>query len=167
MKALNGRSVLPQDALEELLALLDGLPPGDIVEIGANLCGTTVELATRAPERRVIAFDYFGMSEPGSMFHVNFGEVSAYAAQCPNIDLVQGPIEDTVPGFAAAPALLFIDCDEEVPAKAALEWFAPLVSGIIVIDDWNFGAIQTAVKATVPNWRPRLLPSGLAVLEKP
>lgn len=133
---------------------------GDIVEIGSWKCGTSGAIAATWPDRTVWAFDLFGgvpygLAKPWDYFGgTDWEEIKATAANFPNLQLVRGLHEETVPEFAkrGGPiALLYMDSDHYSSHKVSLEHLAPLVSpeGIILFHDWFFKEVQQAIAETL------------------
>ena len=136
--------------------------PGDVVEIGSWKCGTSGTIAAAWPNRTVWAFDIFGgmpygvePSPPWDYFsNVDWEEVQKTASHFPNLKLVRGQHEDTVPEFAKQQrpiALLYMDSDHYSTHKVSLEHLAPLVSreGVIMFHDWHFAEVQQALAETI------------------
>lgn len=157
------------DQLETLVALVKHVRgiPGDIVEIGAWKCGTTVHLADADWQKTVYAFDLFGgMPYPDTTEFQNFADVDfesikQLVSNLPNIMLVRGRHEETIPLFARYRrpiSLLYMDSDWYSSHMVALEHLAPLVSanGLIVFHDWQFPMVQQAAVdiLTESQWEP-------------
>jgi O-methyltransferase len=127
---------------------------GCIVECGSYRCGATIAMAAAAPNRQVYAFDLFGGLPYGNIGFENFAdadfeEVQSVVSQFPNIQLIRGLHENTVPKFSAQPvALLFMDSDHYGSHWVALEYFWPMLlsGGMIVFHDWSFEGVQTAIQ---------------------
>lgn len=127
--------------------------PGDIVEIGSYKCGSTIILAAASescsPSKKVFAFDTFsGMPavtefdqhQAGDFGDVSFEEVQSVTKSLPNIHLIQGRHEDTIPVFPHNPiSLLFLDSDLYQSHIVSLKHFWPDISegGCVVFHDWN------------------------------
>lgn len=102
-----------------------------------------------SPEKTVFAFDTFsGMPnvsefdehKAGDFGDIDFEEIKTTTSQLPNIKLVRGPHEATVPSFSRRPiSLLFLDSDLYESHLVALRHFWPDISqgGQIVLHDWN------------------------------
>jgi hypothetical protein len=135
--------------------------PGDVVEIGSWKCGTSGAIAATWPLRTVWAFDLFGglpygMEGPPWDYFANtkWEEIQETAANFPNLKLVRGLHEETVPEFAKKQqpiALLFMDSDHYSTHKVSLEHLGPLVSreGVILFHDWCFQEVQQAISETI------------------
>jgi hypothetical protein len=127
--------------------------PGAILEIGSYKCAMTMLLAKEHPWRMVFAFDLFGGNpypERDTFAHlanVDLETVAQQVAHFPNIRLVRGMHEETIPKFPPMPiAFLFVDSDWGESHEIALKYLAPRVlkGGIIAFHDWCFGCVQTA-----------------------
>jgi len=135
---------------------------GDMVEIGSWKCGTSCMMARQDPKRLVYAFDIFGGMPPGvhedspwSFFaNTDWDEIQATVKNFPNMRLVRGEHETTVPAFAKFQrpiSLLFMDSDHYPSHKVSLENLLPLVQreGIVIFHDWQFAEVQQAVTEVV------------------
>ncbi len=143
--------------------------PGDIVEVGSWKCGTTICMAAISPERTVYALDLFGGLPYGQnqADFRSFGETSRREIQIatshfPNIKMVPGRHEETIPLFAKtveAISLLFMDSDFYSSHVVALTHFWPLLSigGVAMFHDFTFDGVQQAIKEVLPQeqyeWR--------------
>ena len=154
------RSDATQEQLDLICAMMQEVRdvPGDVVEIGSWKCGTSGTIAATWPQRTVWAFDIFGgmpygqeRQKPWDYFaDVDWNEVQEVAANFPNLKLVRGQHEETVPEFAKKKipiALLFMDSDHYLTHKVSLEYLAPLVSpeGVILFHDWKFQEVRQAI----------------------
>lgn len=158
------------DSLVELLRELDAAGvPGDIAECGAYRCGATIAMAAattlspgspyRGPgrplSRTVWAFDLFGGLPYEGRGYENFGnadlrEVESVTRAFPNIVLVRGKHEDTVPTFWRPLALVFLDSDHYESHLACLRSLWPLLSpgGLVVFHDPGFQDVRRAILST-------------------
>ena len=154
------------DTLIQLVRLVREIP-GDILEIGAWKCGTTVHLADADWQKMVYAFDLFGgnpypeRKEFENFADVDFDAIRKMVSNLPNIMLVRGRHEETVPSFAQYKrpiSLLYMDSDWYSSHIASLQCLAPLVShgGLIVFHDWSFPMVQQAAidALTEAQWEP-------------
>jgi hypothetical protein len=133
---------------------------GDILEVGSYRCGATVAMAASNPAKNVYAFDLFGglpyPEHPDfrSFGETDFEEIAGVVRNFPNIVLVRGRHELTVPEFAKAAkpvSLLFMDSDFYSSHLVSLLNFWPLIplGGAVVFHDWTFEDVQLAVKQTI------------------
>lgn len=129
--------------------------PGDIIEIGSWKCGTSIPLADANPHKLLYAFDLFGgmpyadRKEFANFADVDFEEIRQKASNLPNLHLVRGKHEVTVPAFAKFQrpiSLLFMDSDWYESHVVALYHLAPFVvqNGLIVFHDWQFHMVRAA-----------------------
>lgn len=133
---------------------------GNIAELGSYRCGNTISMAASALQTNptnpkvVYAFDMFGgvpydTPQPFDHFgNVDFEEISLVCNQFPNIILVKGPHEKTVPNFESEPlSLIYLDSDYYSSHKVCLEHLWPMLSpgGSIIFHDWAFEEVQQAI----------------------
>lgn len=139
--------------------------PGDIVEIGSYKCGSTITLAAASelysPNKKVFAFDTFsGMPnvsefdqhKPGTFGDISLEEIKKVVEVLPNIHLIQGRHEDTIPSFSHNPiSLLFLDSDLYWSHFISLRHFWPDISenGVMILHDWNTADCPGVRKAMV------------------
>lgn len=149
------------DALvRQVKTLADQKVAGCIVELGSYKCGATICLAAATAQydevpRTVYGFDLFGGLPYGenqegfqNFADADFEEIQAAVASFPNIELVRGLHEETIPVFAKQTiALLFLDSDFYESHRVCLEHLWPLVSegGAAIFHDWSFPGVQRAV----------------------
>lgn len=150
------RSICSKDNLQTLTNMIHQTKnvPGDIVEIGSYQCGGTIVMAATAehitkPIKQVFAFDTFSAMPDVSKFDehkagnfgdMDFEEISKAVAVLPNITLVRGVHEETIPAFPPRPlAFVFMDSDLYVSHLVALQHLWPMIStgGIIMFHDSN------------------------------
>ena len=165
--AKNGVSVLPQEAIDDLLKVIADAKdvPGSIVEAGTYRCGTTMEIANAAPEKRVYALDAFGVVNTGFK-DVTIDGVRAYTKDQQNIVLVPGDIVDTAATVKDTVSVLVIDCDDYAPALAALKAITPNmpVGAKVVVDDAEFdGIVKAFASWDSSGWTDQKMRSGLVV----
>lgn len=148
------RSICSQDNLHAIINMLAQVRnvPGDIVEVGSYQGGGTITLAAVSeditnPVKQVFAFDTFSampaVSEfdehkAGNFGDMDFEEISKAVAVLPNITLVRGIHEETIPAFPPRPlAFVFMDSDLYVSHLVALQHFWPMISkgGVIMFHD--------------------------------
>lgn len=153
------RSDCDPENLDSLVYLIRELQdqgvPGDIAECGCYRCGATIAMAAAAPHRKVWAFDMFGgLPYPGRGFE-NFGdvaieEIKKAVAPFPNIWLVRGRHEATIPGVRLALSLIFLDSDFYESHLVCLRSLWPLLApgGIVVFHDPEFEEVKSALRAT-------------------
>lgn len=117
---------------------------GVLAEFGV-FSGTTLRwMAEAFPARRFLGFDSFrGLPADWRGYKsFDFDRGGAPPEVPPNVELVIGPFEETVPRFAADPppiALAHIDCDIYESARLVLSALAPhLVPGTILVFDEYF-----------------------------
>ena len=154
------RSWIPERSrlvLRELMAETASVP-GDVVEAGCYRCGTTAILAEEAAKRGkvVYAFDLWGglpYGEEQTAFRefgdVEFEEVRRYISQWPNVELVRGRHEETVPAWEKRPlSLAFIDSDFGSSHDVCLAHFLPVLSpgGAVVFDDPAIGEVAASMR---------------------
>jgi len=151
------------DQMNILMGMMEEVRPisGSILEIGSWMCGTSATLASFYKERSIYAFDLFGgmpygmTGPPWDYFDgTDWEEIQRTAVHFPNLKLVRGLHEETVPKFAERKepvALLFMDSDHYSSHKVSLEHLAPLIpsGGIILFHDWTFEDVQRAVEETL------------------
>lgn len=132
--------------------------PGSIVEIGSYRCGATIALAAADPNKHVYAFDLFGglpYRDAGfeNFQDANFVEIQEITASFPNITLIRGLHEETIPAFSDQPlSLIFMDSDHYSSHKVCLDRLWPMLSsgGVAVFHDWSFPGVQRAICETIP-----------------
>lgn len=160
------RSACRSDQLQMLVDLVGHIKdlPGDIIEIGSYKCGSTIVLAAASslysPHKKVFAFDTFAGMPALSEFDTttigefddsSFEEIKSVTAQLPNIELVQGLHENTVPEFAHRPvSLIFMDSDLYESHLLCLKHFWPdlVKNGYLVFHDFltlNCPGVRKAV----------------------
>ena|ERR1700719_481411 len=168
------RSDCHPDNIDTLVRIVSRLQdvPGDIVECGSYKCGATIAMAAASrglkrispflrphSTKTVYAFDLFGGLPYGvgagfeNFSNANYEEIESVTSQFPNIVLVRGHHEDTIPMFPnLSVSLLFMDSDFYTSHKVALEHFWPLLSsgGMIVFHDWSFPEVQKAISIAIP-----------------
>lgn len=125
--------------------------PGDIIEIGAYRCGSTLVLAAQSeessPHKKVFAFDTFAGRPASSafdpqiipQFESDLNEVKKVTESIPSIELVSGLHEETIPSFPHRPvSLLFLDSDMYMSHVATLQhfWADISVGGFLVLHDF-------------------------------
>ncbi len=148
------RSICHPNNIDTLVRIVNELKSvsGDIVECGSYKCGTTIAL-TADPLKKVYAFDMFGglpYGEGAGWEHLgdgNFEEIQSVTVQFPNIVLVRGRHEETIPKFPNQPvSLIFMDSDFYASHKVCLEHLWPMLSsgGMVVFHDWAFECVQQA-----------------------
>ena len=86
--------------------------------------------------------------------HVDWNEIQETARQFPNLHLVRGPHEETVPRFADSRiplAFILMDSDYYLSHRVSLAHLCPLLipGGIILFHDWTFDDVQKAVKESL------------------
>lgn len=139
---------------------------GDILEIGSWKCGTSGFIANCCPNRTVYAFDLFGGLPYGEgvgcewFGDTDWEEIRATAAHFPNLRLVRGMHEETIPKFAesAGPiALIWMDSDHYPSHKVALKHLCQLLvpGGLIIFHDFRFMEVQQAIseELNVDDWK--------------
>lgn len=138
---------------------------GDIVEIGCWKCGTTSALANANPHKKVFGFDLFGgnpypeRTEFAHLCEVDFAEIRMMTAFWPNIHLIQGKHEETIPAFECPPlSFMFVDSDWYESHVVALEYLAKhvVIGGIIAFHDWAFDGVRMATAKCLnrDEWEP-------------
>jgi hypothetical protein len=131
--------------LEAAVAAVAGID-GDIVECGVYQGDSIRLLAERCPERRVYGFDSFeGLPEPWWTRPRGMFAATAPRLDLPNVTLVQGLFEDSLPKFlptwTGRAALVHVDCDLYSSTRACLLSMLPRcqVGTVIVFDEyWNY-----------------------------
>lgn len=127
--------------------------PGDIVELGSYKGASAIALAMANPHKRIFACDLFGgnpypeRSQFVHLANVNFCEVFEAVSRHPNISLVKGLHEETVPHLPVKQvSFLFMDSDWYESHVIGLENLAPKIptGGIIAFHDWSFPMIRLA-----------------------
>lgn len=150
---------------EDIKLLLDACTAttyieGDIVELGSFQGASAFAMAMRAPHKRVFACDLFGglpYPEQGIdtfdyLADVNFAEIQENAKNFPNVILVRGRHEDTVPKLPVEKiSYLFMDSDWYESHVVGLKHLAPKVQpgGIIAFHDWAFPGVRQAAFETL------------------
>lgn len=151
------------EQLETVLSLVHEARdiPGVFAEVGAWKCGVSIEMAKICPEKHVYAFDIFGgfpyeHTQAFKNFAIlDFAEVQERVKPYPNVHLIRGKHEETIPTFTEVMqhgfALIYMDSDFYSSHKVALDCFGPLVNqgGIICFHDWSFGEVKDAVKDSI------------------
>jgi hypothetical protein len=124
---------------------------GIVAEVGVFTGGVTRLFGLMLPHKRVIGFDTFAGLPPVMRhtldFHIpgdfaaNYGEVSEYLEDLPNVELRAGFFPDTGRNLSEERfSLVHIDTDLYETTRAALEFFWPRmdVEGQIVLDDYGW-----------------------------
>lgn len=136
--------------------------PGFIVECGSYRGGTAMAMAAACPNKIVYAYDTFaGMPEvtqfdqhkQGDFGGIDFEEIKQATSACPNLVLVQGKFEDTVPGWRGPIAALFLDCDLYESYRICLRHLWPWIvkGGLVILEDYGVVDCQGATKA-IDEW---------------
>lgn len=165
---------------------------GDFVECGTNRGGTATSILTYLADhegfvgKTFYCFDTFQGLAPerssaaeiehyAGMYEDCYDEVAQHFAAFPQVQLVRGPIPDTLRGFQVGSiSFLHIDMNSAEPERAAIDFFWPhLTSGaFVLLDDFGWEScidqrtafIQFASEANVGIlW----LPTGQGLLQKP
>jgi predicted O-methyltransferase YrrM len=120
-------------------------PGGLVLEFGVYTGRSVNLIAERAPGETVYGFDSFaGLPDD---WRPGFGRgafATAPPAVRPNVRLVVGPFEDTLPAFLAAHAgpvsLMHVDCDLYSSTRTVLRLCRErIVAGTVVVFDEYFG----------------------------
>ena len=152
------------EQIDDLLKLCEEVRnvPGCIVEVGSWKCGTTICMAADDPSRQIFAFDLFGGLPYGenqgdfqNFGDTDFDEIQRAVSVFPNITLIRGRHEQTIPIFQTWPravAFLFMDSDFYSSHVVALTKFWPLISpgGIALFHDFGFDGVQQAIREVIP-----------------
>jgi O-methyltransferase len=163
-------------APDEVAALLDKLDtaldvPGDVIECGCFLCGTTVHLAhhlrRRQSDKRIYACDTFTGFEPAEFARErNRGSVAARRDFASNdfnyvqrklarlgmadrVIPVRGLFQETLESLAGPFCFAFIDCDlhDSISFAARVVWARLSPGGCCVFDDYANEEYRSATKA--------------------
>jgi hypothetical protein len=135
--------------------------PGDFAEFGV-FEGGVVELMAKHAERTVWAFDTFeGIPEEGYIPSLDFsdppgkwvpsGDVATRLTEnYPNVIVMKGRFEVTIPTIAYPPALALVhlDCDNYSAYNTVLRWLPEQLSpgAIVAVDDYpGCGGCKLAV----------------------
>lgn len=166
------QSLTPPE-VEALLSRLDiSLDvPGEIIECGCFLCGTTYRLARhlqqRGSDKRIYACDTFRGFDPAEFAsEVRRGEAGrerdfaendlSYVRRklqrlgvAPKVHLVQGLFQETLAALAGPFAFAFIDCDLHDSMLYAARTIWPRLSpgGCCVFDDYRNDRFRGATRA--------------------
>jgi hypothetical protein len=151
---------------------------GCIVELGAFKGGATIAMA-KTSNRQVYSFDVFGglpyniHSAFDKFGNVTKEEVETNTCKFPNITLVQGLHEDTVPLFPPQPVMMvFMDSDWYDSHIVGLTNLWPMVvnEGVIVFHDWLFEDVQRAITDCIDpkdcSYFGRLPESNMGMIQK-
>lgn len=132
---------------------------GNIVELGAWKCGSTIALAL-GTGKLVFSFDTFGGLPYGEgqggfekFGNTDFAEICSTVEQFTNIILMRGKHEDTVPKFGPQKlSVIFMDSDFYSSHKVGLARLWPMLvpGGIIIFHDWKFHDVQKAIAEEIP-----------------
>lgn len=152
---------------------------GCIVELGAYKCGATIALA-KFSGRETYSFDLFGGLPYGPQGNgldkfgrVDLEEIRPHTDRFPNIHLVQGMHEDTVPVLPPQKiAVAFFDSDFYDSHIVGLTSIWPMVvnEGVIIFHDWLFPDVQRAIKECIDpkdcSYYGRLPESNMGMIQK-
>lgn len=164
---------LSPDEVDRVLAKLDTAIslPGDVIECGCFLCGTTVHLARRLQsqhsERRVLACDTFAGFDPDEiareqrqgdareddMFATNDFHYVQRKLAClgvaERVTLVRGLFQETLESLAGPFCFALIDCDLHDSMLYAAQTVWPRLSpgGTCVFDDYDNTEYKGATRA--------------------
>lgn len=126
---------------------------GSILEFGVYKGGTINHLASRLPTRIIYGFDSFeGLPEDwcGGNPKGEYTLDGNLPAVRPNVRLVKGLFQDTLPDFARAHpepvALLHVDCDIYSSTKCVFDHLhGSIVDGTVIAFDeiWNYPAFAS------------------------
>jgi O-methyltransferase len=167
------QSLTCDDEVQALLSKLDATlgVPGDIIECGCFLCGTTILMARhlrqRGCDKRIYACDTFRGFDPGEFARERRqGTVSGDGDFTENdlqyvrrkitrlggpeqITLVEGLFQDTLAALPGPFAFAFIDCDLHDSMLYAARTIWPRLSpgGCLVFDDYANEAFRGATGA--------------------
>lgn len=131
---------------------------GDVAELGAWQCGSTIAMA-RVTDKKIYSFDLFGGLPYGNQGafdkfgHTDFDAINRYTCRFPNIKLVRGLHEDTVPVFPPQDfAMIYMDSDFYDSHVVGLSNFWPMLvsGGIVVFHDYSFESVRNAIKDVIP-----------------
>lgn len=136
--------------------------PGFILECGSYRGGTAMAMAAACPNKVVYAYDTFaGMPEvtihdqhkQGDFGGTDFEEIKKATSICPNLVLVRGKFEDTIPHWRGPIAALFLDCDLYQSYQICLQHLWPQVvpGGVVILEDYGVVDCQGATKA-IDEW---------------
>lgn len=167
------QSLACEEEAQALLSKLDGTldVPGDIIECGCFLCGTTVRMARHLQQRhcrkRIYACDTFTGFDPPE-FHRDrrSGEASAERDYAENdftyvqrklkrlgvadeVTLVKGLFQETLARLSGPFSFAFIDCDlhDSMLYAARTLWPHLSVGGCCVFDDYDNDSFRGATRA--------------------
>jgi len=169
------KSLLPDLELGELVELCASAPDGgSICELGSYRGGSAYAFNKVARGRKLHLFDTFtGIPEqsPGDVFGIGaFGDtdVEAIRRELPDAILHIGMFPGTMPADLGPISFAFIDCDQYVSCKAAIDLWSPLVlpGGIIAFDDYPFEGIKRAIHDAFGN-RVQFTKSNMAYVVRP
>ena len=164
---------LPPDELSALLARLDTAldVPGDVIECGCFLCGTTVQMARhlqmRKSDKKIYACDSFEGFDPAEISREktlddasdcqdytdnDFGYIQRKLKRLRVADgvvLVRGFFQDTLESLRGPFCLAFIDCDlhDSMLYAARAVWPRLAPGGYCVFDDYDNDHFRGATKA--------------------
>lgn len=167
------RSLTREGEVEALLSKLDAAldAPGDVIECGCFLCGTTVMMARRLLERgsdkRIYACDTFRGFDPDEFCRERRQKAAADGYEfadndyryvqrklerlgvAPRITLVRGLFQETLESLAGPFAFAFIDCDlhDSMLYAARATWPRLSPGGCCVFDDYANDSYRGATKA--------------------
>jgi len=163
------RSDCAPENIDSLVQIVNELADicGSIAECGSYRCGATIAIAS-VTSKQVFAFDLFGGLPYGegagfeNFGNVDFEEIKSTVAPFPNLFLIKGRHEKTIPCFSPRPlSLIFMDSDFYWSHWTCLSYFWPMLSseGKIVFHDWSFEGVQKAIKEVIPP--DQILESGI------
>ena len=154
IKLGKSRSACAAEHIDGLIEIVKSIKdvPGYIVEVGSYRGGATIALAAASayycnPVKSVLGLDTFtGFPQPsqfdahkfGEFGNANFQEVKEATSHLPNIQLIQGMHEETIPKLDHRPiSLLFLDSDLYQSHLISLQHFWPNISkgGFVVFHD--------------------------------
>ncbi len=164
---------LPPDELRALLARLDAAldVPGDVIECGCFLCGTTVQmvrhLRVRQSNKKIYACDSFEGFDPGEISREkSLGDASDCHDYTDNdfryverklkrlrvageVVLVRGFFQDTLEFLRGPFCFAFIDCDlhDSMLYAARAVWPRLAPGGCCVFDDYDNDRFRGATRA--------------------
>jgi len=148
------QTLLTQDRINVLRnAALEVIDlPGDVAEVGTYKGGITRLFAETLPHKQVYGFDtFYGLPSlmhrhtldvhTANEFEANYGEVSLYLCDLPNVALKPGVFPATAEGLEGKKfCLVHLDGDLYETTKEGLAFFWPRLveGGIIVLDDYRW-----------------------------
>jgi len=164
---------LPPEELSTLLAKLDSVldVPGDVIECGCFLCGTTIQMArhlqARQSDKKVYACDSFEGFDPAEIAREKtLGDASDCQDYTDNdfryiqrklqrlkvadeVILVKGFFENTLESLPGPFCLALIDCDlhDSMLYAARTVWPRLAPGGCCVFDDYDNDHFRGATKA--------------------